>query len=226
MSGKERGSFVGGKNFIGISLLGLAAALSACTSASDRLDSGAGSQSAPATSRFAQLFSGSTAQASAPAEKPTEEIDCPVMDVRVGASTLSAVAPGGDPSNMSLRYQGTIVNMARECALRGADMAIRAGTQGRIILGPAGGPGQINIPLRYALVREGPEPKTIWTKLYNVPVIIGEGQSFADFTHIEQDLVFTKPKPDEVAALVIYVGFDPLAAPEKTSKKKAAPSKR
>ena len=49
-------------------------------------------------------------------------------------------------------------------------MTIKLGVQGRIILGPGGGPGQVDVPLRFALVEEGMQPKTIWTKFYQVPV--------------------------------------------------------
>ena len=33
--------------------------------------------------------------------------------------------------------------------------------QGRIIIGPAGGPGKVDVPLRIAVVQEGVKPKTI-----------------------------------------------------------------
>ena len=136
------------------------------------------------------------------------------MDVRQGASTLS-VASTTDPSAMTIRYQGTIVQLARECAVSSGNLTIKAGVQGRIILGPAGGPGRLDIPLRYALVREGPEPRTIWTKLYKFPVVVPEGQSNVTFTHVEDDLTVPRPSTSELLAYVIYVGFDALAAAEK-----------
>ncbi len=191
--------------------------VSACSSTGDRLDAPqAATGSSPSiASSITQLFSGTSAQASAAAETPTDEIDCPPVDVRRGAATLAVNSAGSDPSVMATRYQGTIVQMARECAVRGTEMTIKAGVQGRLILGPAGGPGQIEIPLRYALVREGPAPKTIWTKLYRIPVSIGEGQANATFTHVEEDMIFPRPKPGEIDAYVVYVGFDTLALEEK-----------
>jgi hypothetical protein len=167
--------------------------------------------------RISQLFSGSSAQASATAENQPEDLACPTMDVRQGASTFS-VASTTDPSAMTIRYQGTIAQLARDCAVAGGNLAIKAGVQGRIILGPAGGPGQLEIPLRYALVREGPEPKTIWTKLYKIPVVIPEGQTNVSFTHVEDDLTIPRPRSSELQAYVIYVGFDALAAAEKPKK--------
>ena len=56
--------------------------------------------------------------------------------------------------------------------MRAGNVVIKVGVQGRIILGPAGAPGQLTLPVRIALVKEGLEPKTIWTKLYMVPVVM------------------------------------------------------
>jgi len=126
---------------------------------------------------------------------------------------------------MTIRYQGTIVQLARDCAAASGNLTIKAGVQGRIILGPAGGPGQLEIPLRYALVREGPEPKTIWTKLYKIPVVIPDGQTNVTFTHVEDDLTIPRPRSSELQAYVIYVGFDALAAAEKP-KRSPPPRKR
>jgi hypothetical protein len=196
--------------------------LSACSS----LDSGAqtGGSSPSFVGRISQLFAGPSAQSGPTAENQPEDIECPSMDVRQGASTLS-VASTSDPAAMTIRYQGTIIQLARECAAAAGNLTIKAGVQGRIILGPAGGPGQLEIPLRYALVREGPEPKTIWTKLYKIPVAIPDGQTNVTFTHVEDDLTIPRPRSSELQAYVIYVGFDALAAAEKP-KRSPPPRKR
>ena len=57
---------------------------------------------------------------------------------------------------MSLKYQGTFVRAARECAVVGGQMVMKVGVEGRIIVGPAGGPGQVDVPLRIAVVDEKP----------------------------------------------------------------------
>jgi len=48
------------------------------------------------------------------------------------------------------------------------------------------------IPLRYAVVKEGVEPKTIVTKLHRIPVTIPPGQGNVAFSHIEDDLTFRR----------------------------------
>jgi hypothetical protein len=136
------------------------------------------------------------------------------VDYREGAATLSvnALAAPGENAALNLRYQANFVQVARECAVRNGQLSIKIGVQGRIVLGPAGGAGQITLPLRYALVREGLEPKTLWTKLYTFPVIIPDNQLNVPFTHIEQEMSVPMPPAVELDAYVIYVGFDPEGA--------------
>jgi hypothetical protein len=146
------------------------------------------------------------------------DFDCPTVDYRQGAATLSVNDPKADNAALSLRYQASFVKTARECDVRGDMVTIRVGVQGRVVVGPAGGPGTVTVPLRYALVREGLEPKTIWTKLFAVPVAVSMSQLNVPFTHVEEEMTVPVPTRGELAAYVIYIGFDPegLKPPEKS----------
>src|SRR5258708_21464660 len=93
---------------------------------------------------------------------------------------------------------------------------MKVGVQGRIIVGPAGGPGQIDIPLRYAVVREGAGPKTIVTKFKRLPADVPSGQSNAVFSDVEETLSFPLPSRAELATYMVHVGFDEIGdGPEK-----------
>lgn len=167
---------------------------------------------------------GPTAQASSSNQQ--EDFDCPPVEVRQGASTLTIGAKGAESTAADLRYQGSIVRTARECPLRSGIVNLKIGIEGRIVLGPAGGPGQLEVPLRMAVVHEGPEPKTIATKLYRVPVTIPPDQGNVTFTQITEDLTFPMPKPAGlIDEYVIYVGFDNLV-PVEPKTRKPAPKRR
>jgi hypothetical protein len=159
--------------------------------------------------------------ATAPGAAAAEEIDCPPVNIRQGTSTLSVVDPKAESQAFGLRYQGTIVRTARECTVHDKMVTIRVGVQGRVIVGPAGGPGSITMPLRYALVKEGIEPKPIYTKLYTVPVTVEPGQSNALYSHVEESMTVPMPSLIDFDSYVIYVGFDPQSA----EKKPARPAK-
>jgi hypothetical protein len=150
-------------------------------------------------------------------------IDCPRVDVRQGAGTYTLNNPGGDQSALALRMQATFGQTARECHVSAGMLTIKVGVQGRVILGPAGTPGDVTVPLRYALVQEGVEPKTLWTKFYQVPVTVPPDVTNVPFTHVQQEMIVPLPKPGELDAYVIYVGFDPAGLPDAAKKPKSKP---
>jgi hypothetical protein len=157
--------------------------------------------------------------------QPSMDNDCPTVDVRQGASTLAVAAKPQDATAGDLRYQLTIVQLARQCALEGSTIRMRVGVQGRVIVGPAGAPNQVSVPVRYAVVLEGPEPKTITTKLRRFPVALPPGTNHVTFSDIEEDLSFPVPSRAVIDAYVVYVGFDDLSEERRPAAKKAAPKK-
>lgn len=169
--------------------------------------------SGAAGDRIANFFSGSSAKAPQPVANAQPEVTCPRVDVRQGASTLT-IGPPGDKAAMSVRYQGSFIREARECAVVGGNMVMKIGVEGRVIVGPAGGPGQIDVPLRIAVVQETPGGgRPIVTKFIRVPVALGPNNGNVPFTHIEEGLTFPLPTPTTALYdYIAYVGFDPLSA--------------
>jgi hypothetical protein len=147
------------------------------------------------------------------------DFDCPEVKVRTGAATLLIGAgPGGsEPNALAVRYQGNITRTARECHLNAGVMTMKVGIEGRVITGPAGGPGTVDVPIRMAVVHEGVEPKTVASKFGRETVTLADAVDRANFTHIESDLSFPLPAPiTDISAYVVYIGFDPQSAqPEK-----------
>jgi hypothetical protein len=207
-----------------LALLVSAAALAACSS-----DSLTGSSEGSFGSRFTNFFSGATPGVTQPASRTASapDIECPGVDIRTGASTLNIAAKTTQATAGDLRYQLSFGQTARECLVQGSELTIKVGVQGRVILGPMGSPGQVDIPLRYAVVREGPEPRTIVTKFKRIPLIIAPDQNHVQFVDIEEGLTFPMPSGSELGAYVVYVGFDEIGdrnekkPPAKTAKKPA-----
>ena len=88
---------------------------------------------------------------------------------------------------------------------------MRVGVQGRVIVGPQGGPGRITVPLRLAVVHEGVNPRPVVSDLYRIDVVLPQGDTNQSFTHVEDNLTFPMPPGAEIDSYVVYVGFDPLA---------------
>jgi hypothetical protein len=159
------------------------------------------------------------ANAAAGEPDSTTDVECPSVSVRTGAATLmigNKQGGEGEPSALDLKYQVTIVRTARECQVNSGVMNMKVGIEGRVITGPAGGPGTIDVPLRVAVVQEGVNPKTIASKFGQVQVTVAGAVDRVPFTFIESEISFPLPQPiANIDAYVVYVGFDPAGAQEK-----------
>jgi hypothetical protein len=174
------------------------------------------------------FFSASSDKAPQPVAGATPDVECPYIEIRQGASTLT-INGAGDNAAMSLKYQGTFVRAARQCSVAAGQMTMKVGVEGRIILGPAGGPGQVDVPLRIAVVDQSPAGmKPIVTKLIHIPVAIQSASDNPTFAHVEDGLTFPMPSAAELEHYIVYIGFDPLAAQnqEKHLKPKPKPKRR
>src|SRR5271165_4826655 len=139
-------------------LIASAALVSGCSSASSVIDA---NETKPSWgTRISSFFSGATPGVSQPAS-PTPsapQVECPGVDIRAGASTMNIAVKSDQATAGDLRYQLSFGQTARECRVQDGNLFIKVGVQGRVILGPFGAPGPVDVPLRYAVVREGPEP--------------------------------------------------------------------
>lgn len=194
---------------------------------------GCGSVGNPLSGSALDLFSTSskatatTASTGGPAALADTDVECPEVNVRTGSATLviGKNPKAAEPTPLDVRYQGTIIRTARECHVSAGTMTIKVGIEGRLITGPAGTPGTVDVPLRIAVVQEGVNPKTIVSKFGKETVTLGSAVDRATFTHIDPDIVFPLPQPlANIDAYVIYVGFDPLGGqPEKKKPVKRKP---
>src|SRR5450759_3258672 len=164
--------------------------------------------------RFKSLFGGKTDQPAVrdPAAPPEAEddLDCPPVSIRAGASTYSVAAPGKQAVGNDLRFQATITRTARQCTKFGGDITAKVGIQGRVIAGPAGAPSTVEIPLRVAVVQGGVQEKTIATKVYRTTVTMDETGN-VPFSMVAEELTYPVPPGAVGDSYIFYIGFDPQA---------------
>jgi hypothetical protein len=167
------------------------------------------------TDRFKSLFGGGKSDETAPSapgegQSDTGGLTCPDVKVRAGASTYAVAAPGKQAVGSDMRYQATITRTARDCNLSGGQITARVGIQGRVIVGPAGAPATVEIPLRVAVVQGGVNEKTITTTVVRTTVSMGEGLS-VPFSVVAEDIVYPAVSADINDSYIFYIGFDPQA---------------
>jgi hypothetical protein len=188
------------------------AVLSGCAGGSIFGSSSSDSSPSPSIGdRFGQLF-GSKSQAVG--EKPPPPVDnalsCPSVRIRAGASTYAVGLPGKPATGSDLRYQATITRTARDCTLTGDQITARIGIQGRVIGGPAWTPGEVQIPVRVAVVQGGVQEQTIATKAYQTTVPMSDSSS-VPFSLVVEDLLYPVPPGAAGDSYIFYIGFDPQA---------------
>ena len=194
---------------LGAALAVAGALLSGCGGGSMFADS---AESSPSLgSRFSELF-GSKSQAVGEAAPPAvdNELTCPPVSIRAGASTFAVGAPGKEAVGNDLRYQATITRTARDCTQASGQVTARIGILGRVIAGPAGNPATVEIPIRVAVVQGGVQEKTIATKVYRTTVTMGDSGSIP-FSLVAEDLVYPVPQGAAGDSYIFYIGFDPQA---------------
>jgi len=178
-----------------------------------------GMSASPASSqslgdRFKSLFGGKSEEpaeaAPLPAPEGENDLTCPPVSIRAGASTYAVAAPGKQPVGNDLRFQATITRTARQCTKTGDQISGRIGIQGRVIAGPAGAPSSVEIPLRVAVVQGGVQEKTIATKVYRTTVAMSEDSSIP-FTLVAEDMLYPVPPGATGDSYIFYIGFDPQA---------------
>jgi hypothetical protein len=131
-------------------------------------------------------------------------VDCPEILVDSGAASLRA-PPGAE--NTAVRYQLSLGDMARECAIQGDRIAIKVGVEGAAVLGPAGSPGAFSGSLRIAVRRQKDET-IVDSKNYRVSATIPTGATRGEFRVIADPLLIPYLGPQAADDYEILVGFE------------------
>ena len=210
-----------GRLRMALALAATATVLSGCGGGSlfGASSSSDGDSSPSIGSRFSQLFGSKSQAVGEAAPQPVDnELSCPPVSIRAGASTYAVAAPGKQPVGNDLRFQATITRTARDCRQSGDQITARIGILGRVIAGPAGTPQAVEIPLRVAVVQGGVQEKTIATKVYRTTVSMSEEGS-VPFSMVAEDMVYPVPPGATGDSYIFYIGFDPQAlTPERPAK--------
>lgn len=130
------------------------------------------------------MYGGTTAPPQAPT--PVDEVRCPQVDVIDGGAALRAYSGGGVGEASALRSQISLGDLARECVLQAdGNVAVKVGVEGRALIGPAGGSGKFEAPLRI-VIRDGDRVYANISR--RVPVTIPAGETQGRFVIVEEGM--------------------------------------
>lgn len=119
--------------------------------------------------------------------------------------TVYDVGRYGD--GLAVRYRGELTKAARECVLQPGTAHVKVGFAGRVLLGPKGQAGQVNLPLHiYLTDKKGKILKNI---KISVPVAIENGKPIGYFSMVKKiDIPLTEGRSGKDFRL--FVGFDKI----------------
>lgn len=133
---------------------------------------------------------------------PAIATECPEIKVRPGSEALFFYGKGkvGDPR--SLNYQAVIEKQSRNCVVSNGLITVKMGVVGRLLLGPSGNQTNVNLPLRFAVEREG---VAVFSERYEIPVAITPPSQAEEFVKVVENVDIPYLGGERIT---IWVGFD------------------
>lgn len=129
---------------------------------------------------------------------------CPDIQELSGTTILTQFPRRAEKTPENLSYQAIITDSARTCKKSGDNSVMKLGIAGNITPGPTWKGGEVLLPIRVAVQKNTADAETtIYSKLFNVPVTLGQGSPSATWAFVEENIVL----PNERGQKVIF-GFD------------------
>lgn len=172
------------------------------------VDAGTGAQMAPAANPAG------TTLATGVGGQPVAVIQgaCPQVFISDDAAVHRVYARGATDDPMQIQYQASFGDQTRQCVQSTANLTVNIVAQGRVVLGPVGTPGSVNLPIRVT-ARDGDQVLYDQVRPFAVD-IPAEGTTQFVFTDSNVSI-----PAGAGADTKIYIGFDKGAKAGKTKRK-------
>lgn len=132
---------------------------------------------------------------------------CPRVTVKEEAGFINRYAKGGEGDPAKLSWQASITESTRSCNRQTGMLAMKVAVAGRVVPGPAGASGAVNVPIKISVVRSDGE--VLYSQSFNQQVTLGGGQA-QQFVFTDSNVVVPIPSDN---TLQLFAGFD--AGPSK-----------
>jgi hypothetical protein len=131
-----------------------------------------------------------------------EDLDCPDVGVAEGGASARV----GGASNEEVRYEFTIGDVARECDPQGNQFGLKVGVSGRLLIGPAGSPGEYSTTLHVQVKRDD-DGKMLVDKAYKIAVNTG-GDAQGPFNFVTEPMMLplTRARLDQDYSITVGLG--------------------
>lgn len=141
-------------------------------------------------------------QAVAAAPLPALATECPPIKVRPGGQAMFSYGDGRAGNAADLHYQAVIETVSRNCLVSNGLITVRMGVVGRLLLGPKGSESSVNLPVRFAVERDG---AAVFTEKYSVAVAVTPPNQSGEFVKVIENVAIPYVGGESIT---IWVGFD------------------
>jgi hypothetical protein len=130
---------------------------------------------------------------------------CPQFIVWPNDQLLTVYADGRDGDSLAVMHRGELTQTARECSIQPGLVTVKFGFSGRVLLGPKGAPGVINLPVNIFVTDANREK--IQTEPVAVQTEITTEKPIGYFSAV-RTVSFPIPEGSRPADYKLFVGFD------------------
>ena len=125
---------------------------------------------------------------------------CPRVTLLEGTALLRTYTSGNEGNPDEVVHQAVITDVTRACRYRNGQLFMTVAAAGRVVNGPQGAPGALDLPVRVAIRAGDGLP---YSRLGRLDVTMGGGAT--QFIYRDDRIVLPEP---EARNLVVLVGFD------------------
>lgn len=137
-------------------------------------------------------------------------VRCPPVNIQPGTQSLS-VYEDDEVSARTLRHQATIADTATECWVQDGLLTIKIGVRGRVLAGPKNVGGEIPLPIRVAVTRDG--DSVLYSEIHSIQSGLSDIETSVAWAKVIENIQV----PDE-GTLRILLGFDSGADDEQSER--------
>lgn len=131
--------------------------------------------------------------------------DCPQFSTIPGERELTVYEKGREGEALGIVHRGEIMQTARECRIDQGRLTIKYGFSGRVLLGPRGQPGQMQLPV--AVVVQNGLKETVLTDRLQVETAVDAARPMGHFSAV-RTVTVDLPEGSRPADFKVIVTFE------------------
>ncbi|MDP3315211.1 MAG: hypothetical protein Q8M47_03990 [Devosia sp.] len=133
---------------------------------------------------------------------PAIATECPPIKVRRGGEALFFYGKGKVGDAHALNYQAVLDKQSRNCVASNGLITVKMGVVGRVLLGPSGTQAKVDVPIRFAVERDG---VPMYSERYEIPTAIDPSTQSGEFVKVVENVAIPYIGGEDIT---IWVGFD------------------